>query len=115
MLEVKDVKLKRRSGDYEDGRVIKRGRTARREIKLKSYDVLGPDGAFIGVVAMEMQTFEREPWRGATWVTKRWESPRWKTYTDRERLSGWSRTYYDTRKDAVEALLRGLARRMEQD
>lgn len=105
MITLDTITLRRREGDWQDGRERKIGRPAnRRTVKLKSYDVIGPDGVQIGIVAQEMMTFERRT-AGRMYVNSRWESPRWFAYQGDSRLGRRGRDY-ETRKAAIEALLK---------
>lgn len=113
-LTLDDLTLRRREGDWQD-REVKVGTRFgnKRVVNLKAYDVLAPDGTQIGIVAQEMQTFERKPYRGATWVSRRWESPRWFFYLGDDRI-GRRSFEQETRKRALEDLLAAYERKQKE-
>lgn len=90
-----------------EGRTVQVGRAnSRRSVTLKSYKVLDPNGVLLGVVRHDMATFERRS-KGKMFVNSRWQSPRWFYEIDHRR----SRVFFETRKQAVEELLRSVALR----
>lgn len=100
-IEPKDVKIVLR----ETGRTVRHGKRRRQETTLKDYNVLAPDGSIIGVVMLKMQTFEQKT-PGRVYVNSRWESPRWfRALGDSPYGGGRYWSYFETRKQAVEALL----------
>jgi len=111
MLKPEQVTLRRRVGDDRDSEVTY-GRRRRITRKLKSYDVIGPDGQHLGIIAEEMMTFEqRTP--GRMYVNSRWESPRWFCFVGQDR---WQRRGVDyiTRKWALESLLNDIAAKQKE-
>lgn len=106
-LTVDDVKLARKD---QDEREVQTGRYgSRRTVKLKAYDVFAPDGDLIGVVYQDMHTFERRT-PGRVYVNSRWQSPRWFQYLGTDRYGyGHRRLDHETRKWALEDLLRAYA------
>lgn len=93
----------------EKGEAVKVGRHfgQPRTVSLNSYNVIGPDNSLVGVVRLDMATFETRS-KGRTYVNSRWRSPRW--FYRVGTGYGRSRSFYDTRKQAVEALLREAGR-----
>lgn len=109
-LTIDDVKLVRK---VQPEREVQVGRYSRRRtVKLKAYEVYAPDGALIGVVYQDMQTFERKT-PGRTYVNSRWQSPRWFQHLGDDRYGSGRRVDHETRKWALEDLLGCYAHQKE--
>jgi hypothetical protein len=99
-----DVSLVRRDNDSRD-KEVRYGRRTRVARKLKSYDVLAPNGTHLGIVAEEMTTFEHTT-PGRMYVNRRWESPRWYFWQGADRWNSQKRgVWRETRRAVVEDLL----------
>jgi len=99
---IKDITF--RPAESHSDYPVKYGRRRTIERRLKAYDVI-LDGVMIGRVFEAMATFERKT-RGRTYVNSRWRSPRW--YQEQLGQMTSFRTYFETRKQAAEALLWAL-------
>ncbi len=43
----------------------------------RCYQVIADDVGYVGTVGTYMETFERRPYKGARYVTRRWRTERW--------------------------------------
>lgn len=106
-IAVEDIRLQL---DPDSIKEAKHGKRRRQISKLMRYRAFVGDRE-IGYVEKAMQTFEnRTP--GRVWVNYRWESPRWKVHLDGE---SYSRSYYETRKAGVEALVWWFNARVDRE
>ncbi len=103
-----DVKLKPRIDP--EATPVRYGRRRRIERLLRGYDVIGPDGSHLGIVEERMETFERRPHKGATWVTARWQSPRWFAFVGADNILQRRGGSHEQRGWALEGLLNQIHR-----